>query len=414
MRARVVIGMVAAAILVVGVSAYAGGRYAARNEPPVEGHSPGQASYEWTTGNDAELLIGYEAFVSRVLGDLRDAQELINIVEYNWEPTGPSIEIAEILKQQVRAGVEVNVSTDKRGSFGIDSNSDPEDVQAYFDDLEAAGVNVIVTDPGGNLNPIGLFLDHRKLFDIDRRVSYVGGMGLASSPGGKYDDWHDLMLRVEGPASAQVGMEFLHHWKREGGEVSQRQLAAFANAAAVDDARASVQLLANTPGEELAATEHFMQMARTSDDRLWVMTPYIGTRSVQHAMIEAAERGIDVRVLLPGRESGSNTPQLVISRAFYRELVDAGVRVYIYPGMMHAKAWLGDDEFNVGSTNLSKGALYEYLELSAAIKDDPELLETVEQMLEGDFAKSEELTADDFGLGDRAFEIFRDVTNLDF
>lgn len=408
------IAAIAGGIGLVGVGAYAAHRLATRHDQPKEGNTPDRPTYDWVGGNRAEMLIGYDEFVPRMLEDLRSAQDVINIVEYNWEPSGPSLEVAEILKQKARAGVEVNVTTDRRGSFGIDSTADEQDVQAYFDDLARAGVNVIVSDPGGNLNPLGLFLDHRKLFDIDHRVSYTGGMGLASTPGGKYDDWHDLMLRVEGPAAAQAGMEFIHHWQVEGGTVSQRQFEAFGNATPVADAHASVRMLPNTPGEGLDATDDFHRLARGPGERFWAMTPYIGDEQVQESLVAAAKAGKDVRVLVPSMESGSNGPQLHISRTFYRDLLEAGARVYEYPTMMHAKAWLADDQLTVGSTNLSDGALDEYLELSAAVTDDPGTIAKAERMLEDDFARSRELTLDDFGFGDRVKEFVRDVTHFEF
>lgn len=408
------VGLIAGGAGLVAAGAFVAHQLATRHDQPKEGNTPGTPTYEFVGGNKADMLIGYDEFLPRVLEDLRAARDVINIVEYNWEPTGPSIEIAEILKQKVREGVEVNVTTDKRGSFGIDSTADPADVQAYFDDLERAGVNVIVSDPGGNLNPFGLFLDHRKMFDIDHRVSYTGGMGLAGTEGGKYQDWHDLMLRVEGPAAAQAGMEFIHHWQIEGGTVSQRQFEAFANATPVADANAAVRMLPNTPGEGLDATDDFHDLARGPGERFWAMTPYIGDQQVQESLIAAAEAGKDVRVLVPSMESGSNGPQLHISRTFYRDLLEAGARVYEYPTMMHAKAWLADDQLTVGSTNLSDGAIDEYLELSAAVKDDPATIAKAERMLEADFAKSRELSLDDFGAGDRVKEFVRDVTRLEF
>jgi cardiolipin synthase len=407
---------IAGGAALVGAGAYVAHRLATRHDPPKEGPTPGTPTYPWAGGNVVDLKVNYAEFVPAVLADLRAANDVINIVEYNWEPTGPSIEIAEILKQKARDGVEVNVLTDKRGSFGIDANASRADAEAYFDDLRSAGVNVLVHDPGGNLNPFGLYLDHRKMFDIDHRVSYTGGLGLAGSENGKYADWHDLMLRIEGPASAQAGAEFITHWARQGGVVSTRQHEAFAHAAdaALTDATASARMLPNTPGVGLDATEDIIGMLDGPDRRVWAMTPYIGDEQVQQAMVRAARAGKDVRVLVPSPESGSNGPQLKISRAFYRELIDAGVRVYEYPTMMHAKAWLGDDRLTVGSTNLSDGALDEYLELSAAVKDDPKTIAKAEAMLEADFARSRELTLDEFGLGDRIVEKLRDVTHLEF
>jgi len=413
-RTAIAAGIAGSAVTAGTVIALRPGRY----PDGKEGLTAGVPTHPWTTGNSAELLVEYEEFLPRLYTDLRAARQVINIVEYNWEPSGPGKQIADILKAKARSGVEVNVMTDKRGSMGIDSTTPAREAERYFEDLRSAGVNVIVTDPGGNKNPFGLELDHRKLFDIDHRVSYTGGLGIAGSKAGKYQDWHDLMLRLEGPASAQAGVEFLGEWRTAGGQVSRAQTDAFGSAMRAPGGQktsgpATARMLPNTPGLGLDATDDFFRAASSDSRRLWTMTPYIGDRQVQAALIDAARAGKDVRVLVPGPGSKNNGPLLGISRTFYRDMIEAGVKVFEFPRMMHAKLWMTDDQVTVGSTNLSDGSIDEYKELSAAVRD-PKTLRKAERMFIEDIRQSRQVTTSDFGTKDRVLEKLREVSQFEF
>lgn len=323
--------------------------------------------HRYAGGNDAQLLVEYPQFVPRVLDDVARAKHVVNIVEYNWEPNGVGGQMAELLKRKAREGVEVNVITDERGSFGPDSRVSRGEAELFFADMRAAGINVRVHDNGTAINPFHKHLDHRKLFDVDGVVSYVGGMGLAE----KYEDWRDMMLRVEGPASAQAAAEFVASWVDLGGTVSERQKAVLAHAlvAPTRVGRAGVKYLPNTPGMRDAASDDFFAAAKAAKQRFWVYTPYIGDEQICDALIDAARRGVDVRVLLPSAEAKTNGLLITVSRTFYKRLVENGVHVLEYPRMTHAKAWMSDDTVTVGSTNLTDGSFRWYAELSASVRD---------------------------------------------
>jgi cardiolipin synthase len=324
------------------------------------------------------------------------------------------------------------VSTDQHGSFGTDSEmwrADKDAVNRMFDDMRDAGVQVLVNNPkeGRGLfgiealaHPLKQQLDHRKFLVINNQVAYEGGMGLAGSASGKYDTWHDLMLRVEGPGAAQLGAEYVARATEMGGEFTPDAIRKLTlGAAAANQARAGaaqVQVVANHPGIRTDATEDFFRAAATARERLWVMTPYIGDEDVVQALKDAkrANPQLDVRVLVPGLDVKQNPLFAKVSQSYYRELIEAGVEVYGHERMMHAKAWLADDQFTIGSTNLSRGSLRHYMELSASVRDAGVAAKAV-QMLEDDFSPARRLSVDDVdGFGLRAIGFVRDLFNLWF
>ncbi|MCW2920375.1 MAG: cardiolipin synthetase [Thermoleophilia bacterium] len=389
-------------------------------------------SHPVSEGNAAELLVETAEWLPRQLADLRAAPfgSTIMMHQYNWEPTGPGLEVAEILKTHARNGSHVIVSTDKHGSFGTDSEmwrSDKAAVQKMFDDLEAAGVQVLVNNPteGRGLfgierlsNPLKQHLDHRKFLVINNAIAYEGGMGLAGSASGKYDTWHDLMLRVEGPAAAQLGAEYVARATEMGAEFSPETLRTMWQT--VDDparaGAAEVRTVANHPGIRSDATDDFYAAANAATERLWVMTPYIGDEDVVKTLLEAKRRNpkMDVRVLVPGMDVKQNPLFAKLSQSYYAELIEGGVEVYGYERMMHAKAWLADDTFTIGSTNLSRGSLSHYMELSASVRDAGVAAKAV-QMLEADFSPERRMSVDDVdGVGLQAIGFVRRLFNLWF
>jgi phosphatidylserine/phosphatidylglycerophosphate/cardiolipin synthase-like enzyme len=330
--------------------------------------NPYLQSHPVTTGNQVELLVGQSEWTPRLLADLEAERNVININQYNWEPNGPGSVIADLLRRKVREGVEVNITLDAHGSLSKYGSGVPKhEVEAFIDGMRRDGINVTVYEPDFTINPFRKPLDHRKIVQLTN-VAYLSGMGFAD----KYHDWVDLSVRLEGPAAAQVGAEYIARAKDLGLDASARQKAQLSEmfSAPIRDAGAAVRILANTPSEKrFDVTDDFHASAKAATKRFWVMTPYIGHSSVIDTLNETAKRGIDVRVLVPGPESGRNGISVALSRTFLRDL-DPRVKVFELPEMLHAKAWLRDDDvLTIGSTNLSHGSLRFYRELSASVQD---------------------------------------------
>ena len=351
--------------------------------------------YPTVGGNKAELLVEYGEWIPALYKDLSTQRQVINIRQYNWEPTGPGNVVADLLIKQAKGGAEVNVITDKHGSFGTDSQTwraDKNAVNAMFDRMRAAGITITVNDPKAGQHwwnhPLKQHLEHDKVIEIDHSIVHVGGMGWAQSDTGtkKYAGWHDFYARIEGPAAAQFGAEHIATARRLGQPVSARNVALLH--AAVDHpavhGAALVRALPNVPGGATDATADLFTGIANARHRFWLTTPYIGDRKLVWALQDAKARGVDVRVLVPGDGVKQNPLFGKISRSFYEDLVDAGIPVHGYERMMHGKLWLADDVVTVGSTNASRGSLEFYGEMSASIEDAAVAAKTV-SMLEHDW-----------------------------
>lgn len=334
----------------------------------------------------AQLLVDKEQAIPDILAAIRGAARSIEVAEYIWHPTGEGRDIAEALRAKAKEGVEVSVLVDRQGSLQFPLSPFRE----YFDGLAADGVRVVRHN--GPLNPAAPPIDHRKLFVMDGKVAYVGGMGL-----GKGTSWHDVMARLEGPVAAQAHAEFVGRWADSGGQVSkvQKEILAEADAQPVQDAKVGAMMLANSPGVDMAATEETLGMVRNARERVWVHTPYFGSELFADALVEAAGRGVDVRLAVTG--VGRPFPLFPnLSRSFYPQLLDAGVKVIEQQTMSHEKIVLADDEASVGSTNITRRALHGDYELNVRV-NEPAFVSQVSAMMLNDEARGRLVGKEELG-----------------
>lgn len=374
-------------------------------------------AHPFVSGNRTDLLVDYSEWIPALLRDAASATQVIDVVQFNWEDSGPGRELANILIDKARSGVEVNVLLDKTGSVTKVGDDEGRRTRALLDEMRAAGVNVHLHEARGGFlnNPLTRPYDHRKILAVDHRVAHVGGMGLADRKG-KYGSWHDLALRLEGPAAAQVGAEFVATWVEAGKRPSANQINTLWNAlqhpARVGAGTARV--VANTPGSHTNATGDLVEAAHLARKRLWVMTPYIGDERAAKALIDARRRGVDVRVIVPDIDIPVNKLETRISKTFYADLIKSGIPIYGYPTMMHAKAWLADDRLTVGSTNLSRGGLRWYREMSASVYDAQTAAKAV-QVFQGDFNRSTPVPLERVNtIGTQLLRLVRRITGLSF
>ncbi len=338
-------------------------------------------------GNSVKLLVDEPEVLPELLHAIGNAKRQIDLTMFSLDPSGAGRTVANLLMDKARAGVEVNVQVDQVGSMVIPL----ADGRPFMDELRDAGVRVQVNDRyrcGEGIRPV----DHRKVLAIDGTTFFTGGMNLSA----KFGKWHDVMVRVDGPATARMGVELLGRWTDEGGTVSPTQAATIRSGSeAPAQGRAAVSILTNKPGGEMNATDFLMSAIAASRDRVWLLTPTLSNPDVVTALGEAAQRGVDVRVGVSGPEGWIGTRALgVIGSAFYRDLVDAGVKVYEQPGMSHAKVSLVDGVATVGSMNLTRRAMLWDHEAGIA-SDDPAFRRQVEHLFMQDFSKGHQVTAED-------------------
>jgi len=324
-----------------------------------------------TVATSVEILLHGRRYFPRILEDIAAARDHIHMLFYAFRPGTTADTFVDALAERAAAGLEVKVAVDAVGS-AIDSTS-----RRLYDRLRGAGAQVVSND-GVLIARRGLVgdrkiefhledalhFDHRKMIVIDGRIAYVGGTGIEDHfADGRFAD---AMCRVTGPIVSQVQLAILTSWVKDGGPPPPDLVGLFLDEVARVPADAlpdlSVRVLMNVPG-----TGHHpirdaifagLAEARSVID---VVNPYIANRSVIRGLLDAAGRGVRVRVVIPQKPR----PPLPIAafRASLAELLEAGVTVVSHPGMAHAKIYRFDQRLLIGSCNLDDLSLYRNDEL---------------------------------------------------
>jgi cardiolipin synthase len=294
---------------------------------------------------------------------------------------------AEALAARARAGVAVRVVYDWMGGLGNSS-------RRLWRRLREAGVEVRCYNPPRLDEPLGwLSRDHRKCVVVDDDVAFVTGLCVSDrwegDPARGVPPWRDTGVEVRGPAVRDVARAFADSWAACGAPLPAEPSGSAEPPAPAGDV--SLRVVAGAPGtaglfrlDQLVAA-----LARRS---LWLTDAYYaGTSAYVQSLRAAAQDGVDVRLLVPGRGSDIRIVQAV-SRAGYRTLLDAGVRVFEWNGpMIHAKTAVADGRWaRVGSTNLNVASWIGNRELDVVVEDDG-FARAMEEQYERDLSKATEV-----------------------
>ncbi len=276
---------------------------------------------------------------------------------------------------------------DWMGGFGKAS-------RRFWKDLRAGGVEVRCYKPPQLDSPLGwLSRDHRKMLAVDGKIGFITGLCVgrmwAGDPARRIDPWRDTGVEIRSPSVAEIERAFARIWAMMGEPIPDH--AAAEPPAAADET--CVRIVASEPAT--AGMLRLDQLVATlARKRLWLTDAYYaGTTSYVQALRAAAKDGVDVRLLVP---NGTDIPLLrPLSRAGYRPLLEAGVRIFEWNGtMLHAKTAVADCHWaRVGSTNLNIASWFGNCELDAVIEADSFAIE-MEQMYLEDLANATEVVLD--------------------
>lgn len=215
--------------------------------------------------------------------------------------------------------------------------------------------------------------NHRKLFIVDNLTAFMGGMNvwdvhLSSIHGA--EAWRDTAVKVTGGGLTALTTAFGAHWELCRGRVRSWMARRRLRQKGVSHPR----VLANTTrSERIQHYRTLLALIDSTQSRLWITTPYfVPPKPLLRALTRAAERGVDVRLLVPARSDVFFMPWA--SGPFYLTLLQAGARVYQYlPRVLHAKTSLGDQWALVGSSNLNHRSILHDLELDILLTEEASL-----------------------------------------
>lgn len=314
-------------------------------------------------GNSVRLLKdareNYPAWLDAIAG----ARHHVHFESYIIHEDAAGRTFAEALIAAAGRGVRVRLIYDWLGGLGNTS-------RGFWKRLRAGGVEVRCYNPPRLDSPLGwLSRDHRKMLAVDGEVGFVTGLCVGQmwvgEPEKGIDPWRDTGIEVRGPAVAEVESAFAHVWELMGPGIPEAER----GAAGAPAGEVEVRIVASVPAT--AGIMRFDQVvAGLATQRLWLTDAYYaGTTPYIQALRAAAQHGVDVRLLVP---NGTDIPLLrPLSRAGYRVLLEAGVRVFEWNGtMLHAKTAVADGRWaRVGSTNLNVASWLGNCELDAVIED---------------------------------------------
>ncbi|HZP87339.1 MAG TPA: cardiolipin synthase B, partial [Burkholderiales bacterium] len=259
-----------------------------------------------------------------------------------------------------------------------------------FTPLIEAGGEVRCFNPPRLDSPFGWFTrDHRKSITVDRSIAFVSGLCAAcrwtGHPERGIDPWRDTGVEVRGPAVAQIEAAFFQIWNTIGAPVRERPPLQRESAGDV-----SVMVVASEPVRGgLYRLDQFI--ATVARQRLWLTDAYyVATPAYVEALRAAARDSVDVRLLVPGSSDLPLTQ--AFSRAGYRPLLEAGVRVFEWNGsMLHAKTAVADSRWSrVGSSNLNLSSWLANYELDLAMYHEG-VARKMEQMYLDDLTNATEI-----------------------
>lgn len=298
-------------------------------------------------GNKVEALLNGDQIFPSMLEAIRSATKTITFETYIYWSGSIGREFTEALIERARAGVKVHLMLDFMGSIKLDLDQ--------IDAMKKAGVQVQRYH-----KPVWWKLarlnnrTHRKLLVVDGKVGFTGGVGIADQWRGNAQDkdhWRDTHFRIEGPVVGQVQAVFNDNWTKATGTVLDGA-DYFPALQHVGDMAAQMFSSSPTGGAESMHLMYLMAITSARKSIDLSAAYFVPDDLTIRTLIAAAERGVRVRIIMPGKIIDSNLVKAA-SRERWGELLAAGVKIAEYqPTMYHVKALIVDNLLvSVGSTN---------------------------------------------------------------
>lgn len=356
-------------------------------------------------GNNCQLLIdGNETFDS-IFEDIRRARHSIYLETFILENDRVGMELADHLVDARSRGVAVHILIDAIGSFELPSE--------YIQSLEEKGIELRKFNPVTPVGEINLLKfnnrDHRKLMVVDGRVAYTGGINISGvysegslsvSPRSEHQDnpWRDTHVRITGPVVRHFQKHFLQMWNA-GYETAPPPKNEWRRETAENSGDMVVGVFTSQGGDGNTSDIYAVTAASIghAQERIWITQAYFAPDdTLIELLVLAAQRGVDVRLILPGV---SDAPLILqASRSIYQKLLESGVRIYERNhSVLHAKTLVVDGVWSsIGSANYDyRSFIYNY-EINAVIVSR-KFGREMEEQYQKDLSQAEVITLQSWG-----------------
>lgn len=326
-------------------------------------------------GNKVTLLFDGPKTITAMMAAVAAAKDSINLETYLFEQDPLGLKFADMLIAKQRAGVQVSIIYDAVGTLGT-----PE---AFFTRMQDAGIRLLPFHPVSPIHKFGRWRlnnrDHRKILVVDGKVAFAGGVNItaAYSRGSLFRSkakgrtalgWRDTHLQIEGPAVAALQWLFIDNWvSQKEGDLPGRDY--FPQLSQAGDK--VVRVIASQPGGDHEIYKAYFVAIQGATKSIHITAAYfVPDVQILKALLEAAHRGVDVKLILPAITDGVLVAYA--SHSFYKQMLEAGIKIYqLKASVLHAKTAVIDGTWStVGSTNMDTRSFLHNKEINVVVMGD--------------------------------------------
>lgn len=309
--------------------------------------------------NSLDLLVNGQEKFPKLMAEIKEAKETINVL-YFIIKTKDQIgkDLVALLAEKAKEGVEVKLVYDIFGWLGTQRKD-------FSPIVEAGGqVQRFLPSLFKSLIQINYRL-HRKMVIIDGKIAYTGGINFGDdylSLYPKMSPWRDTSVRIEGTAVNELQLRFLQDWiflEKQNKEIKnpiyKMDEKAFITKYFPETekkGKTGIQIVSGGPDEKFSAhKDSYVRIISDAKKYLYMQTPYfIPDQTLMDTLRLTAKSGADVRVMLPGIPDKKFVYYVTLS--YVQDLLEAGIRVFIHKGFLHAKTFVVDDHVSsIGTSN---------------------------------------------------------------
>lgn len=326
-------------------------------------------------GNKVTLLYDGPQTMAAMIEAISAAKDHINLETYIFDQDELGIRFADLLIARQRAGVQVNVIYDSVGTIGTP--------QAFFDKMRDAGIHLLAFNPVNPLKLVGPWgpnnRDHRKILVVDGVVAFTGGVNISSTYANSSlfrskarrnakVGWRDTHIKIEGPAVAALQWAFLNTWaSQQYPDLPDSDF--FPPLKEVGNKL--VRVLVSEPGGDFEIYKAYVLAIQEAKKTIHITCAYfVPDAQILQALSDAAHRGVDVKIILPGVTD--NGLVFRAAQSFYSEMLANGIKIYqLQIAVLHAKTAVIDKIWStVGSTNIDTRSFLHNNEINIVIFGD--------------------------------------------
>lgn len=295
--------------------------------------------------NEVKFYTNTSELYNQILKDVSEAKFSINIQFFIYRNDLIGNQLRQLLESKASQGVKVRVLLDSLGSINLGKK--------FFDKLKQNGGSIqffMQVMSTFNVN----YRNHRKIIVVDNSICYTGSANIGDEytiETNRNYNFFDLMMRMTGDIVPLINLRFFQDWNYCNKiKISQSEIIPAIHKIEEVSPMQLISSGPNTLNEEIKHT--YMKLIYNASSRVWISTPYyIPDSSFTDCIVAAIERGVDVKVIVPGTPDKKLV--YLATNSHISRLIKSGADVYKHPSFMHAKILIIDDKVvSVGTFNI--------------------------------------------------------------